>query len=92
MISAIGDFVDERGRIRNKTRRFNFCKTVRWAIKIYLGDQVEVIGSRLSQRMVHVLSESREQFGNEMGSQMSSLKDVQRDFQRCGQYGACFGE
>ena len=42
-----------------------------------MNDQIKVICSRLSQEMVELLSESFEQFGNEMSSRMSSLKDVQ---------------
>ena len=70
-------FFDERDRISNQTRRFNFCKTVWGPIQIYLNGQIEVVGSRLCQEMVQVLRRSCEIFGNEMGIRMSSLKDVQ---------------
>ena len=76
MIRTSGDFADGCDRISNQTRRFNFCKTAWGPIQIYLNDQIKVIGSMLSREMTQVLRESCEQFGNEMGSQVSSLKEV----------------
>ena len=61
----------------NQARRFNFCKTVWGAIQRHLGDQIKIIGSRVSQEMVEVLRASCEQFGHEMGRQMSTSKSVQ---------------
>ena len=46
----------------------------------------------VSQEMVGKLRKSFEQFGYEMGNRMSSLKDVQGGYQRCGKYGAGCGE
>ena len=77
MIRAIGDFSDEFGRMRNKTRRLNFCKTMWVSVQRHLGAQIKVIAPRVSQEMAGGLVESCEQFGNEVGSQVSSLKDVQ---------------
>ena len=57
-----------------------------------MNDKIKVIGSIVSQEMVVGLGKSFEQFGNAMGSQMSSLKDVQGGYQRCGKYGAGCGE
>ena len=77
MIRTSGDFADERDRMSNKTRWFNFRKAVWGPIHKYMNDQINVICSNVSREMVGALGESFAQFGNVMGSRTSSLKGAQ---------------
>ena len=60
----------------NRTRRLNFCKEVWTSIQIYSGDRIKVSGSTVSQETGEVSRGSFEQFGIEIGSQMSCLQDI----------------
>ena len=47
-----GDFVDERGRRRNRPRWFNFCKEAFGGIHNYKNDLIQLIGSKVSQEIL----------------------------------------
>ena len=79
MIRTSGDFVDERDRVGNQTRRFKFRKEEWGPIHKYMNGRIKEIGSKVSLEMEGGIGESYEHLGHEAGSQMSSLRDVQGD-------------
>ena len=47
-----GDFADERDRMSNQTRRFNFRKAIWGPIRKYMNGRIKVIGSNVCREMV----------------------------------------
>ena len=83
-----GDFADERDHGPNQAKRFDFCKTDRAGIHNYMNEQIQHIGSKVSQEILAMLKSSCEQFRNEARGATGFFKGFPwRNFWRGGSLG-----